>query len=155
VSENHIRLSLQKYTGGIVYRQHDGEIVAFSLWTKSKTKGNILRMNIDVICAKENTLRLGSHMLYDLEIECSHENIQKIVLTPVSDEVVPFYKKSNYAYNTATTMKKNIPKFTMKRSTNIIQRSKNLRKTQKIRKARSSQIMNLYPKLNETNLSNH
>ena len=154
IDANHIRISLQKYTGGIIYKIQD-EIVAFSLWTKETITNNILAMKLMVICAKENDLQLGSNMLRDLELECYNQDIERIILSPVSDTVVPFYKKSNYTYNTATTMKKNIPKFTMKRSINIIQRSKNLRKTQKIRKPSSSQIINLYPKLNETNLSNH
>jgi hypothetical protein len=68
INKDHIKLSLQKYTGGIVYKEHDGEIVAFSLWRKETIKHGVLAMNLMVMCAKENNLRLGSHMLHDLEI---------------------------------------------------------------------------------------
>lgn len=130
IHKDYIKKSLQTYTGGIVYKEPDGEIVAFSLWTKGTIKKGVLAMKLMVLCAKETQLRLGSHMLHDLEIECLNENMEEIILRPVSNHVVPFYKKSNYKNNTKKGfMKKNIPKFTMKRS-------KNITKTRKIRTAR-------------------
>ena len=148
VNDNYVRLTLQKYTGGIIYKQNN-EIVAFSLWTKETIKKGIFAMKLYVLCARENNLRLGSHMLRDLEIECLNENMEQIILSPV-DGVNTFYKKMNYTYNnvnTTKTMKKNIPKFT-------ITRSKNIRKTRKIRTTRSLKN-NVKINLDTTNLENN
>ena len=108
--------ALNKFKKGYVYVEK-GDYQGFVLWKEGVSTPTFLNSNSDqqpkrfmevlLLCTHENTVRLGSRILHELDAYCIEHGIHEIVLHPANPGVVLFYAK--YGYRIVSTGAGNVP----------------------------------------------
>lgn len=136
INPDYIRGAFNKFRYGFVYYDND-ECVGFSIWKEhisTLEKNNVVRkayINLLLICASPNDYKLGSMMLYDIDTYAYSQTMNYITLQPATLELIKFYEKAGYTYNTITKLcEKPISPFIIKRPVNA--------KTRKFHRRRQS-----------------
>jgi hypothetical protein len=125
-----------KFKKGYVYVEM-GEYKGFVLWKEGVSTPTFLNSNSDqqpkrfmevlLLCTHENTVRLGSRILHELDAYCIEHRIHEIVLHPANPGVVLFYAK--YGYRIVSTGAGNVPLLMAKEPTLLrVTRSSKTRK---------------------------
>lgn len=135
INPEYIRSALNKFRYGFVY--YDGmHCVGFCIWKEynSTIEKHVVRrayMNLLLICASPSNYKIGSMMLYDMDTYAHSQTMNYITLQPATPELIKFYEKAGYTYNTITkACDKPITPFIILRPDNA--------KTRKLRRQRQS-----------------
>lgn len=116
ISEHYIQKAFNKMKRGFVYEK-DGIIIGLCIWREMTTKYEIQKttgikppnekyMDILLLCASKNDIRLGTRILEDIDIYCIDNHIHYVNLEPVDDMTMLFYEKCGYILVSADIRKK-------------------------------------------------
>jgi len=154
ISPSYINVSLNNFKRGIVYFSK-GDVVGFVVWKeKTEEMPNSMKMlasmaierinfkpdtfmEISLLCAKMNTNRLGSHILYDINQYCLDNSIHLIELYPATADLIQFYHKNGFKINSTRLPRTNIYQPRMYKIVDHIR----IKKTNKTRRQRQNPIV--------------
>ncbi len=135
INPQYIRSAFNNFQYGFVYYDNE-KCVGFCIWKEHNSfieKNNAVRkayIDLLLICTTLNDYKLGSMILHDIDTYAHSQTMNYITLQPATLELIKFYEKSGYTYNTITNQcEKPITPFIIKRPVNA--------KTRKLRHTRS------------------